>query len=284
MQATGTVKSLQDFSNFFDHQIFLHQSESNSFFSIKNGNIKKLRFPDHLKVLIDDKKTFTKTLSKGDEKFNLHIFRLGDGNTLFIQDPGTGNVLNSFILSLITLSSNSCDTSFSATAADGDMNKVLLDKLVAEFDSEKKKFSITNKRQKEEIIILEEQAKDAYLQLDMLTETIKEKDVEIAKLRENMKSLAESYRSIEKKCCDMEFTGDFKIGTELKKKNEILKENNRQLVEMLKKSSGSVSEIKSEVETCVKESLRGVQIPKEKQEELFANIEQIFVQDKEEAS
>ncbi|PLX66333.1 MAG: hypothetical protein C0602_11755 [Denitrovibrio sp.] len=276
MQYSGTIKSIIDFSNFFDHQLYIFSDKDMQFLSIKNGQVKQIKFPQHLQKVLNDRYTFSKTISSGGEKSVLHIFRLGDGHTLFLNDPGTGTVLNGFVLSLITLSSNACDDSPDTENANGDMNSILLDKLVAEFDNEKRKFSVINKRQKEEIIILEEQAKEAYNQFDAVSNQLKKKDSEIQTVRQNLATLAESYKNIEKQLTDAKNTGDFNIGSELKKKNEALRESNKQLVEMLKKSTLSISEVQSEVEMCIKDIFENSNIPSEKKTEVLNSLNEIF--------
>jgi len=280
MLMTGTMKSILDFSNFFDHQLFIHKSTDNTFYGIKNGTIKQIKFPQHLQKILDDKKVFSKTINSGNEQTILHIFRLGDGHTLFLNDPGTGNVLNGFVLSLITLSSNVCDYQASEPSSDKDMNAVLMDKLVAEFDKEKKKFSVIDKRQKEEIIILEEQAKEAYHQLDEYLASQKDKDAEYQRMKTQVIELAESNKRLEKKLVDAEFTGDFQKGIELKKKNDILRENNRKLVEMIKKSTLSVSDLHSEVEMCLNDMLDTHNVPEAARSEILASINELFSTEK----
>lgn len=274
MQITGTVKSLVDFSNFFDQQMFLHSGTEDILHTVKSGSIKMSKLPPQLKQIITDPKVMSVPMTIGGEKVNLHIFRIGDGLTLFVQDPGTGTVLNSFVMSLITLSSNICG--FNPTADDGDINKVLLDKLVAEFDKEKKRFSITDKRQKEEIIILEAQAKDAYEQMDKQTLEMREKDKEITKLRQQFSDLAESYKNLEKQQKEASFTGDFKVGAELKKKNEILRDNNKKLAETLKKISITIEDSHTEAVMCITDFLEAIGAVDETRETLLNSISEIF--------
>jgi len=272
MQLSGTIQSIKDFSNFFDHQLFIHNNNDGKFYSVHNGNVKQIKFPPHLQKILSDMKIFSKTMISGTEKFTLHIFRLGDGHTLFLNDPGTGTVLNGFVLSLITLSSNVCDVNNSPKVNNDDM----LDKLVAEFDKEKKKFSVTDKRRKEEIIILEEQAKEAYNQLDEVIRSQKDKDAIIQKLRSQFNELAESYKTMEKKLTDAQFTGDFKIGNEIKKKNSILSDNNKKLVELIKQNTLKLDEIESDIEMNLTDTLQSVGLSEEVQQEIINSIKEVF--------
>jgi len=274
MQLTGTLKSIIDFSNFFDQQLYVYYDKSHAFFAIKNGVSKRIKFPDHLKKILADKQTISKPITNGGEKSVLHIYRLGDGHTLFLTDPGTGNVLNGFVLSLITLSSNVC--SVESDTSDGDTNQVLLDKLVAEFDREKKKFAVIDKRQKEEIIILEEQAKDAYNQMALLENEIKKKDSELSKLKKQLAEVAENYKSTEKKLTDMQYTTDFQVGAELKKRNEELKIHNKKLATMLKKSTTSITELHSEIDMYVIDFMTRAEIPEDMQKEMTETIKDLF--------
>jgi len=280
MQYSGTIKSIVDFSDFFDHQLFIFSDKDKKFFSIKNGQIKQIKFPQHLQKFLHDKHTFSKIISSGGEESVLHIFRLGDGHTLFLNDPGTGNVLNGFVLSLITLSSHACDSAPEQNDKNGDMNSVLMDKLVAEFDKERKKFAVTDKRQKEEIIILEEQAKEAYNQFDQINSQLKKKDAEIANTLKKMAELAESYKELEKKFQDATLTSDFNIGVELKKKNEILRGNNKKLVEMIRKSSLTITELQTEVEMYIKDAFENTDISKEKLEDILSSLNELFSSEK----
>jgi hypothetical protein len=274
MQTSGTLKSIQDFSNFFDQQLFVHDNASGYFYAVKNGSQKQIKFPAHLSKLLSDKTCFSKAMLNGTEKTVLHIFRLGDGFTLFLSDPGTGTVLNSFILSLITLSSNVC--SVSPVTEENNINQVLLDQLVAEFDKEKTKFAVTDKRQKEEIIILEEQAKEAFNQLDETARKLNEKNAENEKLKKQLSELAESYKIMDKKLNDSQFTSDFKIGAELKKKNELLRDNNKKLVEMVKRSSTALNDLHSEIEMCIKDLFETTGISNEIAEETMNSVNELF--------
>ena len=270
MNVSSTVKSIQDFSNFFDQQLYVHCADSGAFYSVKNGALKQLKFPPHLQKLINEKSVISKPMMQGTERTILYIFRLGDGYTLFLNDPGTGNVLNGFIMSLITLSSNVCTVESKDTS---DMNSILLDKLVAEFDKEKTRFAVTDKRQKEEIIILEEQAREAYRQLD-------EKEAEFNKQKKQLYELAETYKALEKKLAESQYTSDFQIGAELKKKNELLRDNNKKLVEMIKKETLAVSEIHSEVEMFLKDALAGPELSESQKKEIFSSIAELFSAEK----
>lgn len=274
MQLSGTLKSIIDFSNFFDQLLYVYNDKENLFFSVKNGNYKQLKFPEHLRKILADKQLMSKTISQGGEKSILYIYRLGDGHTLFLNDPGTGNVVNGFILSLITLSSNVC--SISPAESDGDMNQILLDKLVAEFDREKKKFAVIDKRQKEEIIILEEQAKEAYNQMAQLEIKLKEKEAEVSKIKKQFSDLAESYKETEKKITDMQFTADFQVGADLKKKNEELRKNNKLLVEMIRKNSSATADLKSEMEMFVDDFADRTCLPEDQKQEFKSALTDIF--------
>ncbi|MGE4480032.1 MAG: hypothetical protein AB7E76_13700 [Deferribacterales bacterium] len=274
MQLTGTLQSIIDFSNFFDQQLYVFCEGNGAFFSVKNGVYKQIKFPDHLRKLLADKYIMSKAISSGGEKSILYIYRLGDGHTLFLNDPGTGNVVNGFILSLITLSSNVC--SVSPSQSDGDINQVLLDQLVAEFDREKKKFAVTDKRQKEEIIILEEQAKEAYNQMAELENTLKQKDAEIAKLKKSITDLAESYKSTEKKLASAHQTTDFQLGADLKKKNEELRNNNRMLVDLIKKNTSAIADLHSELEMYIEDFAGRTDITDEQHQELRSALADLF--------
>lgn len=276
MQINGTLQSIIEFSNFFDHQLFVHCSNDKNFYCVKSGSYKKIKFPQHLQKLLDDKFTFSKVINSGNEKSVLHIFRLGDGHTLFLNDPGTGTVLNGFVLSLITLSSNVCDLSAKNDSSGSDINSVLLDKLVADFDKERKVSAVKDKRQKEEIIILEEQAKEAYTQLDQMQKTLKDKDAEISELKKRLSALAESYKELEKHYQDAASTADFNIGAEIKKKNETLRLNNKKLVEMVRKNSLTIAELQTEVEMCIKDASENTDIPPEKLNEMLSSVKEIF--------
>lgn len=277
MNISGTLQSIVDFSNFFDHQMFVYSEQNKLFCGVKNGLIKEIKFPPHLEKMMNDRKIHTKTIGNSGESSVLHIYRLGDGHTLFINDPGTGNVVNSFILSLITLSSNVCDFS---EPGKKDNSQVMLDRLVADFDKERMKFSVTDKRRKEEIIILEEQAKEAYCQMDDLIRQIREKDNELSKLRKQFSELAESHKGLEKKLKESHFTSDFRVGSELKKKNETLRANNRKLVDMMKKNSLAFDELHSELEMCLKDFCDNESMPKEKQKRLLSSVNELFSSDK----
>ncbi len=277
MQGSGTLKSIIDFSNFFDQQMFVHQG-GDVLHVVKGGVLKQSKLPAQLKQMIQNPNVMQVPITQGGEKVNLHIFRLGDGITLFVQDPGTGTVLNSFVMSLITLSSNACG--YNPTADDGDINKVLLDKLVAEFDKEKKKFSITDKRQKEEIIILEAQAKDAYEQMDKQTRDMIEREKEMNKLKKQLQDLAESYKVMEKGQKEIAYTSDFKIGADLKKKNEILRENNKHLVDTIKKTSAALEDYRTDVLMVITDFLDNVKADNESQVSLINSINEIFSQNK----
>jgi len=274
MQLTGTLQSIIDFSNFFDQQLYVFCEKNGAFFAVKNGAYKQIRFPEHMKKLLADKYLVSKTIFNGGEESVLHIYRLGDGHTLFLNDPGTGNVLNGFILSLITLSSHFC--SAPPSQSDEDINKVLLDKLVAEFDREKKKFSITDKRQKEEIIILEEQAKEAYNQMAELEKIVKQKDAQIAKLKKNINDLAKSYKITEKKPATVHQSTDFQDGSDLKNRNEKLRENNRMLVGIIKKNTAAVNDLHSELKMYIEDFAERTGITKEQHQELKSAIDDLF--------
>lgn len=275
MQITGILASIRDFSNFFDHQLFVHHSLRSSFYMVRNGAVKPIKLPPHIKQLIDDRTVLSRRFKSQGEINVLHLFRLGDGYTLIINDPGTGNVLNGFVMSLISVSSAVAESEGSRTDA-SDMNSVLLDKLVAEFDKEKMRFSVTDKRQKEEIIILEEQAKDAYRQVDEVTKQLEQKEDELTKLKKQFISCAEDMKFMEKRQTDLEFTSDYQLGAELKKKNEVLRENNRELVEALKKYPIAIEELRTEIDMYLNDVFSGMNIPDETKKEIVSGVAEIF--------
>lgn len=253
----SVIKLLEETSSVFSGCFYSYFYQEKKFFFINDGVTQTSNLSELFKKALQSKDvTQVTSNSKTGEIF--HIIRPDSNVSIFLKDTNKNSEIFNFIKSLITLILSDGSISVESENSDTSIEEV---KTYYEKELSKRSIELNKVRKKfrEESIILEEQAKEAFNKYDDIYKRFSHMDLANRKMHQQLQALAQQNKKLMKDIHALEVKSDFRVNMELKKRNDTLVKESNDLFEGMKTISREFDEFKSNITQAMENSFGGLE-------------------------